>query len=64
VSVLQVAGQIANDTLTFVFNVVDFPERPSLVVEFAPEFVKSCGFVGGVAKLSLPVVEVEGRFGE
>lgn len=46
VSVLQVASQITNNSFSFVFNVVNFPERPSLVIEFRPELVKSGSFVG------------------
>ena len=64
VSVLQVVGQIANNAFALVFDVLDLPERPALVVELAPEFAKCCGSIRRVAELSLPVVEVEGRFGE
>ncbi len=46
VSVFQVASQITNNTFSFIFNIVNFPERPSLMIEFRPKFVKSSSFVG------------------
>ena len=64
VTVLQVASKIANNTLTFVLNVIDFPDGPSFMIELGPELLKLGLHVGSVEELSLPVVDVEAGFGE
>jgi len=59
VSVFQVVGQIAHDSFAFILDVLDLPQRPSLVVKLAPELTQSGLLVLGVTELTFPVVDVE-----
>ena len=59
VTVLQVTSKITNNSFSFVFNVADFPETPSIMIKLSPELIKSLFFIGRVTEFSLPVVNVE-----
>jgi len=63
-AVLQVISKIANNSLTLIFNVVNSPKRPSFSVKSFPSFLEDFKFIRGIAELSLPIINVEGRFRE
>ena len=60
VAVLEVVGQVADDTLTLVFDVVNFPEGPSSMVELTPKLGKGRLLVLSVAELAFPIIDVKG----
>lgn len=64
VAILQVIGQVTNNTFALVFDVVHLPQGPSGVVELAPQLLQGSLLVLSIAELTLPVVDVEGRLRE